>query len=77
MWINGRLRSEKKKEKQSSCVVCMVLYLIVALAICASYAARGGTAGNLKYKVLIKAARDCYTESSSMDLKACRILRLE
>lgn len=50
------LKKEKKKSK-APCVVCMVLYLIVALAICASYAARGGTAGNLKYKVLIKAAR--------------------
>lgn len=50
------LKKEKKKSK-APCVVCMVLYLIVALAICASYAARGGTAGTLKYKVLIKAAR--------------------
>ena len=50
------LKKEKKKSK-APCVVCMVLYLIVALAICASYAARGGTAGSLKYKVLIKAAR--------------------
>lgn len=50
------LKKEKKKSK-APCVVCMVLYLIVALAICASYAARGGTAENLKYKVLIKAAR--------------------
>lgn len=50
------LKKEKKKNK-APCVVCMVLYLIVALAICASYAARGGTAENLKYKVLIKAAR--------------------
>lgn len=50
------LKKEKKKSK-APCVVCMVLYLIVALAVCASYAARGGTAENLKYKVLIKAAR--------------------
>lgn len=50
------LKKEKKKSK-APCVVCMVLYLIVALAICASYAARGGTTENLKYKVLIKAAR--------------------
>lgn len=50
------LKKEKKKSKAPG-VVCMVLYLIVALAICASYAARGGTAGSLKYKVLIKAAR--------------------
>ena len=50
------LKKEKKKSK-APCVVCMVLYLIVALAVCASYAARGGTAGSLKYKVLIKAAR--------------------
>lgn len=50
------LKKEKKKSK-APCVVCMVLYLIVALAICASYAARGGTAGSLKDKVLIKAAR--------------------
>lgn len=50
------LKKEKKKSK-APCVVCMVLYLIVALAVCTSYAARGGTAGSLKYKVLIKAAR--------------------
>ena len=50
------LKKEKKKSK-APCVVCMVLYLIVALAICASYAARGGTAGSLKYKVLIKGTR--------------------
>lgn len=50
------LKKEKKKSK-APCVVCMVLYLIIALAVCASYAARGGTAGSLRYKVLIKAAR--------------------
>lgn len=50
------LKKEKKKSK-APCVVCMVLYLIVALAVCTSYAARGGTAGSMKYKVLIKAAR--------------------
>ena len=42
------LKKEKKKSK-APCVVCMVLYLIVALAVCTSYAARGGTAGSLKY----------------------------